>query len=411
MKGSPHIAAPRRRTAAGLGAAILAITSMSAAMLPADAAPPHPSSVIHDWERTAIRTIYTQAGTNIPVGVLYLGFTSLAVKDAVGTSIRHPRSSEQAAAAVAAHDVLAEYFPAQRPALAAELSSSLGSLRGGPAKSTGIRIGAEAADEMIASRVGDGRGDTSVVYAKPSGPGVWQPAAGGAMLVPWLAYVDPLVVDEPVTVDGPDPLTSTAYAEDYNEVLLLGSETSTARSAYDTQTARFFNANVASQLAEGVLDRLDEKPIGIQATARLFAVMHGAMADSLINCWRLKYEVGFWRPFQAIAGAADDGNPLTTAEIGWKPLIGNPPYADYVSGHGCLTSPGLEAIRHTLGEQTPLVLHSSVTNTDRPYADLSSIEHEAFHARIWGGLHFRDAMDDAYLIGRDTARKVISELR
>ena len=74
-------------------------------------------------------------------------------------------------------------------------------------------------------------------------------------------------------------------------------------------------------------------------TPRLFAVMHTAMSDAIILCWRLKYDVGFWRPFQAIQAAETDGNPATTADPTWTPLIPNPPYSDYVSGHGCLTAP------------------------------------------------------------------------
>jgi len=39
----------------------------------------------------------------------------------------------------------------------------------------------------------------------------------------------------------------------------------------------------------------------------------------------------------------------------------------------------------------------------RSYASLSSLEHDALHARIWGGLHFRKAMDDGYAIANRTA--------
>ena len=36
------------------------------------------------------------------------------------------------------------------------------------------------------------------------------------------------------------------------------------------------------------------------------------------------------------------------------------------------------------------------------------MEHDAFMSRIWGGIHFRDAMDDAYLIGHTVARRACS---
>lgn len=38
------------------------------------------------------------------------------------------------------------------------------------------------------------------------------------------------------------------------------------------------------------------------------------------------------------------------------------------------------------------------------------LEH-ALEARIWGGLHFRDAMDDGYLIGHATAQQVLRVVR
>ena len=44
----------------------------------------------------------------------------------------------------------------------------------------------------------------------------------------------------------------------------------------------------------------------------------------------------------------------------------------------------------------------------RPYATLTALEHDALHARIWGGLHFRDAMEDTYYLGHTTADEVMS---
>ena len=41
---------------------------------------------------------------------------------------------------------------------------------------------------------------------------------------------------------------------------------------------------------------------------------------------------------------------------------------------------------------------------------LTALEHDAFHARIWGGLHFRDAMDDGYYLGHTTADRVMKVL-
>lgn len=371
------------------------------------------SAVVRAWERTSIRTIYTESGTAIPVGALYLGYTSLAMYRAVEAVGR--RGSAGAAVATAAHDVLAEYFPDSTAKLDADLIASLAAIPDGWAKSRGQQAGARAADELIASRVGDGRGDPSIVYRRDPGPGVWPPAPTqpAGMLAPWLGFVKPVIVPQPIDprgVDGPPALTSATYAREFNEVKRLGSAASSARTPDQTETARFFNSNAAIMVTEGLLTYLDARPLTLRDTVELFATMHTAMGDAVISCWRLKYDVGFWRPLQAITGADTDGNPRTAADPGWTSLLPTPPYSDYVSGHGCLTAPAVQAIRRTLGERTPLTLHSSVTSTDRTYRTLRAIEDDAFHARIWGGLHFRTAMNDAYAIGHAAADQVMARL-
>jgi len=397
-----------------------AITSVAALLAvglsaPATAGPPPPpaapSRVVHDWQRTSMRTIYPAVDpTPIPVGVLYLGFTSLAMHRAAAAAGR-VHGSKEAAVATAAHDVLAHYFPAASPSLGADLLKSLAAVPDGRTQRRGEAVGARVARTLIAQRADDGRNDTSVVYQRAEAPGVWQPAPDGAMLAPWIAFVRPLVVDRPLPVDGPDALTSSAYAADYAEVKAYGSVTGSARTPDQTATAVFFNSNSAVMVGDALLRHLDADPLPLAETARIFAVMHTAMADALITCWRLKYEVGFWRPVQAIAGAASDGNPATAPQAGWAPLVPNPPYPDYVSGHGCLTAPAVQTIRATLGEKTSLTLHNIPLNTDVTYPDLTSIEDDAFMARIWGGLHFRDAMEDAYSIGHRAADRALVRLR
>ena len=41
---------------------------------------------------------------------------------------------------------------------------------------------------------------------------------------------------------------------------------------------------------------------------------------------------------------------------------------------------------------------------------IGTVEHDTLHARIWGGLHFRDAMDDGYLLGHTTAQRVMGAI-
>jgi hypothetical protein len=367
------------------------------------------ASVVLAWERIALATVYP--ATPIPSGVPILGFTSVAMYDAAKASARRWHSSETAAVAAAAHGVLSHYVPAAKATLDTQLATTLAGVPDGHAEDKGVHIGEWAAARMIERRQGDGYGDPTIHYTLAAGTGIWQPVPPATdMLVPWLGSLDSLVLHRPVKLDGPDELTSTAYARDYEEVRVFGAATGSPRTAEQTATALFFNANPAIMQGDALIRHLEKEPMGLLDTARLFARSHAAMTDSVIEAWRLKRDVGFWRPYEAIAAAATDGNPKTQPQPGWAPLVPNPAYADYVSGHASVTSPMIEMIRLTLGEDTSLELRSP-NGPPRVYADLSSIEYDAFHARIWGGLHFADAMDDGYTLGHQTARKVFYRLR
>jgi hypothetical protein len=335
----------------------------------------------------------------------------MAMYDAIGRSFQRDDSSEQAAVAAAAHGVLTTYFPLQRTDLDIFLQATRDKVPDGRAERVGVRIGRRAAARMIESRHHDGYGDPTFHYNKPDLPGYWQPPPEtGDMLAAWLGSLRPLVLRGTVEVDGPPQLTSRAYAREFNEVRRLGSATSTDRTKKQTATALFYNSNSAVMVGDALIRLLENEPIGPRRTARLFAAMHAAMTDTVIRCWELKRDVGFWRPSEAIAKADQDANPHTTAETGWTPLVANPPYSDYVSGHACLTGPAVEIIRQTLGEHTRLELVSANSPDPRVFERLRTIEHQAFMARIWSGLHFRTAMEDGYYIGHKTARRVLQRL-
>ena len=374
------------------------------------AAGPSSAEVLFDWQVTALRTVYTENASPIPVGILYLGFTSVAVYEAV-TKAQHRDASKEAAVAVAAHDVLAEYFPTSAANLAADLQASLSGIPDGSAKERGMEIGAKAAARMIDDRADDGRGDPKYVYERDEKAGVWQPTTL-PFLAPWLGFVDPLEVKRRVHLDGPDPIWSRAYAFDFQEVKRVGiAGTTPHRTEEQDLIAVFFNTNPPIMYGNALIAALGEAPMSLRKTSLLFARMHTAMTDTIIQCWWQKIHEGFWRPFQGIQGADGDHNPATVADPDWEPLIPNPPYPDYTSGHACVTSSAMEVIRRTLGETTELTLDSANSDTDLTYTTLSELEFDAFHARIWGGLHFRDAMEDGYYLGHTIAKRVMHELR
>ena len=370
-------------TAVAAGLAVAAPGSPGAV-----AVEPEPAEIALVWQGTALATVPFS-----PAQALYLSFTSTAVERAVQKSLKTANSSETAAVAQAAHDVLAEYFPAATGTLDGKLAESLAGVPDGPAESKGVAIGAEAADEVIASRVDDGRGDTSIVYAAQPGIGVWVDSR--PMATAWYGFVDRVLGGRPVAVDGPDPVGSAAYRADLAEVQADGRSNADAAKA---ATATFFNVPAFALYRNALIAYLRANPRSLAATTDLFADLDRATAEAMRQTWRLKFTEGFWRPVAAIT--SDDGDPQTESVPNWTPVLPTPPYPDYPSGHGTLTGAFAETVRCHLGD-IPLTLNGA--GAPRTYGSLAALEQEALNSRVWGGIHFRDAMDDAYLIGHTVA--------
>ncbi|MBD3944283.1 phosphatase PAP2 family protein [Nocardioides ganghwensis] len=378
------------RCLSGLTTAVVAAGLIAAPGVPgAVAVAPTPAEVALDWQGAALTTVPFS-----PAQGLYLSFTSTAVDRAARKSLRTAGSSEVAAVARAAHDVLVEYFPGSAGALGARLAATLAEVPDGPAEDRGSRIGADAAAAVIESREGDGRGDASIVYTAKPGVGVWVDPR--PMATAWYGFVDRVDGGRPVVVDGPDPVGSAAYRADLAEARDDG------RAGADpvkAATATFFNVPAFALYRNALIAHLRAHPLGLAEVTDLFADLDRATAEGMRQTWRHKFDEGFWRPGAALT--SDDGDPLTEPVPGWTPVLPVPPYPDYPSGHGTLTGAFAETVRCHLGD-IPLTLNGA--GAPRTYASLATLEQDAFMSRIWGGIHFRDAMDDAYLIGHTVAR-------
>ncbi len=325
--------------AAALVVAALVATSVSSVgSVGAAASPPRGAAdpqVISDWNAVAYDTIIVDAGKQNAEAFMWFAFEQAAVYNAVvgitrqyelyNWNRRGPRgASPQAAAAVAAHDVLLEYFPASEIKLDSALAASLAEVPDGPPKDQGIRYGERAADRLIDLREDDGR-NAPITFDVPPAPGVWRPTppAFMAFFDPWMAQVEPLLLDSPSQFrPGPPPaLTSATYTEDFNEVKDVGSSTSTVRTPEQTATARFMALASFQLVSSSMQDLAARYQLDISDSARLFAAVDMSAADGLIASWDAKLEFGFWRPITAIQLADTDGNPETDPDPNWASLL------------------------------------------------------------------------------------------
>jgi hypothetical protein len=321
-----------------------------------------------------------------------------------------PRASKQAATATAAFGVLNALFPAQHGMLQAAYDSSLAAIPDGPRKQAGIAVGNAAAEAMLAQGH-DGRSGP-IPPLPPDGPGFWEPlrTADGTPILdpsPWVALAKPFLVksSSQFRTNAPYALTSAAYTADFNEVKALGDTDSTTRTAEQTHVAIFWQSNPAATW-NGLARRLaEERQLGVSDSALMFAMLDLTAADASINCWNNKYHWGFWRPMAAIREADTDGNPATEPDTTWTPLF-TPPYPDHPSGHLCFSSSSLHALQRFFGTDRIAFYVTSVQfpGEQRHFARFSDAINELIEARIWAGLHFRNADVQGALLGNRVAR-------
>jgi hypothetical protein len=435
----PHRSA-RRIVPALLLSLSLAITLVGAFYAPARGQG-SPNAAI-EWNAIAASSIMTPApaGAGQPphVAVLSLAMVQGAVYDAVNAidgghepylvaPAADPSYSKEAAVAAAAFGVLVGLFPAQETALQTSYDASLAAIPEGSAKSGGIAVGEAAAAAMLTARANDGRfGPFTVVEG--TDPGEWRlaPPQGPAGTVardpaPWVGNVRPFVVPdvEMLRTDGPNALSSAAYAEDFNEVKELGSLTSSSRTADETAAAIFWQDSGPAIWNRIYRALATSHELGVADTARLFAVANLAAADGSIGCWNDKYYWNFWRPITAIREAASDGNPATEADPGWVPLFDptvavsgpalvTPGFPDHPAGHTCISAATVYALQAFFG--TNKVPFTAISNKCSPapcpprsFDRFSDALKEIIDARVWGGIHFRTADMQGAVLGKRVA--------
>jgi hypothetical protein len=398
-----------RRICALAGSALVIVVVVPATAGTATAkTPAGDPKVISDWNQIAVSTMVgdtTRVGH--PQVFLYLGFVQAAVYDAVvGIDGRyepyrfhgrapHP-SSTQAAAVAAAHKVLVTYFPYAQSTLDADYASSLAQIPDGKSKTNGIAFGIRAADNLIALRANDGR-DAPIFFTRSPAPGVWRPTPPAllSMFDPWLGFVTPLDLRSATQFGPPPPpaLTSARYARDFNETKAYGSATSTVRTPAQTATARFFSGNAFVQFNAALRDQAALRNLDIVQAARMFAAIDMSAADAIITVWRAKYTYGLWRPITAINLADSDGNPNTTADPSWVPLVPTPAYPEYPSGYNSVNASvtgGLGELFHTRHLNLTLI-STAVPNVTRHYDSGTTERADVVNARVWLGFHFRFA--------------------
>lgn len=365
------------------------------------------ADVVLQWNDT-MRDAVRIAGTPATYATRIMAITHSAMYDAVNAldrnhevllvdAIAHPRASREAAAAAAAHRALVALYPAQSALFDAKLTDSLASVPDGKAENDGVTLGRSVADQILALRANDGSGVVLPAYLGGTNPGQWRPTPSAAGREPHWLGVTPFTMTSgdqfrPVA---PPALDSADYTAAFNEVKELGAASSTTRTADQTAMAHFWANAAGTATPPGHLNLMakivaEQEGNTLEENARLFAALNVALADALISCWDTKYEFSFWRPVTGIREAAGDGNPATTPDATWTPLISTPAHPSYTSAHSSVSGAaaavltaffGTDSIAFTLPSQ-------NVALPARSFTGFSHAAAESAISRLYGGIHW-----------------------
>ncbi|RMB58566.1 phosphatase PAP2 family protein [Dokdonia sinensis] len=138
-------------------------------------------------------------------------------------------------------------------------------------------------------------------------------------------------------------------------------------------------------------------------TLYAYAKTSVAMADAFISCWDEKYRSNLIRPETLINEYIDDS---------WKPILQTPPFPEYVSGHSVVSGAAAEALTSIFGDN-----FSYNDDTETPYGipvrnfpSFRAAAQEAAISRMYGGIHYRAAVDVGLKQGQDLGKYVVNNL-
>jgi hypothetical protein len=111
-----------------------------------------------------------------------------------------------------------------------------------------------------------------------------------------------------------------------------------------------------------------------------------AVSDGFIVNWRDKYEYDLLRPVTYIRRVIDPK---------WEALLITPPFPEYPSGHSTQSGAAAQVLTHVFGE--PFAFTDATHEADglapRDFPDFWTAAREAGISRLYGGIHFRSAID------------------
>lgn len=128
-----------------------------------------------------------------------------------------------------------------------------------------------------------------------------------------------------------------------------------------------------------------------------------AIADGFISCWDEKYRSNLIRPETLINTHIDEN---------WKPVLQTPPFPEYTSGHSVVSGAAGVALTSIFGDNFAFDDDTEVPYglPVRSFPSFEAAASEAAISRMYGGIHYRKAVEVGVKQGRDLGQFLVDKL-
>lgn len=132
---------------------------------------------------------------------------------------------------------------------------------------------------------------------------------------------------------------------------------------------------------------LEREAAALGTAAEAYAKVSIALSDAFVGCWQAKYEYNLLRPVTYIQQVIDSD---------WMPLLVTPQFPEYPSGHSVASSAAAEVLTSLFGDDYVFTdhAHDDWGLQPRSYNSFRDYAREAALSRLYGGIHYRSAIEN-----------------
>jgi PAP2 superfamily len=133
--------------------------------------------------------------------------------------------------------------------------------------------------------------------------------------------------------------------------------------------------------------------VELEKSVDVLARLGIAEADSFIGCWNIKFQYDLLRPVTYIRRTMDPK---------WESLLNTPPFPEYPSGHSTQSGAAAAVLTQMFGENFAFkdTTHEREGIAPRAFTSFWAAAEEAGISRLYGGIHFRAAIERGLEQGR-----------